>query len=279
MTKACLLKLKSGRRGPSFDAHSTRCRLAPEEQASVWRESLCSAGQQQQQQRRSPVMARQPKTVVAAAAADDGMQAAEAEPSVEAADPVKEEFEARYKLEEPLGAGSFGEVFNGWDRVMEQYVAIKEDVGTKRGSLAKEYERYKRLKNRLTEPLLLSLHPRGCARYAVPEVFGFYQTNSKSYLVMEKMGPSLEHLYQQCSRKFSLGTVCRIALQLLDRIEVVHAAGMLHRDIKPDNFVIGCPADTRVGTNFIRILDFGLSNDYKDDNGVHIAEKQGTVSV
>lgn len=55
---------------------------------------------------------------------------------------------------------------------------------------------------------------------------------------------------------------------------------MLHRDIKPDNFVIGCQEDAEVGKNFIRILDFGLSRDYVQSNGRnHIPETQGRELV
>ena len=95
---------------------------------------------------------------------------------------------------------------------------------------------------------------------------------------MEKLGPSLESLYMMCGRKFSLQTVCQIAIQMLDRIQTVHEIGMIHRDIKPDNFVIGCQYDPDVGKNFIRIIDFGLSRDYIQitPKGVrHIAETTG----
>lgn len=56
---------------------------------------------------------------------------------------------------------------------------------------------------------------------------------------------------------------------------------MIHRDIKPDNFVIGCQADAEVGRNFIRIIDFGLSRDYVQPNGRHIpeAKKQDLVGT
>ena len=76
---------------------------------------------------------------------------------------------------------------------------------------------------------------------------------------MELLGKSLEDIFQSLDKKFTLKTVCMVGIQMLDRLEFVHSKNIIHRDIKPDNFVLGLDNKSHI----IYILDFGLSKKFR----------------
>lgn len=151
-----------------------------------------------------------------------------------------------YRVGRKIGNGNFGELRLGKNLLNNESVAIKFEKSNSRTPLLYiEYKFYKRL-----------LPMRG-----LPEIYYFGQCGGKyNALVMELLGASLEDLFNLCSRKFTLKTVCMIALQLIERIEYVHSKQLIYRDIKPENFLIGRQSSNR--HNLIHIIDFGLAKDY-----------------
>ena len=96
-------------------------------------------------------------------------------------------------------------------------------------------------------------------------------------MLMDLLGSSLEDLFTEYGKKLSLKTVLQVGQQILDRIQFMHQKNILHRDIKPDNFMMGVGKNTHL----VYIVDFGLSKKFIDESNFcsntdkHIPYKQG----
>lgn len=166
-----------------------------------------------------------------------------------------------YRLIRQLGKGAFGEIYQAEHVPTKRQLAIKfEDVGAKSPQLYLEAKIY------------LYLHSDTNIIYeAFPQVMHFGMHNDKNFMVMEMLGASLEDLFTEAGRRFSLKTVLMLAQQFLSRIEFIHSKNIIHRDLKPDNFVIG--ADKNAFKVFL--IDFGLAKKFMNSKNEHIKYKDG----
>jgi len=162
----------------------------------------------------------------------------------------------QYRIGAKIGSGSFGEIYIGRKKDEDIEVAIKlEPVKTKTPQLMGEARILKLMQGIVGMP---KLHWQGLE-------------GEVNVMVMELLGPSMEDLFNYCGRKFSLKTVLMIADQIISRIESLHTKNFIHRDIKPDNFLVGI----RKKSNFVHLIDFGLAKKYKDPkSGQHIPYKE-----
>jgi len=162
-----------------------------------------------------------------------------------------------FRLGRKIGSGSFGDIYIGTNVQTNVEVAIKlESTRSQHPQLLYESKLYK-------------LFAGGCG---VPNVHWYGVEGDYNVMVIDLLGPSLEDLFNFCDRKFSLKTVMMLADQMLNRIEYVHAKNFIHRDIKPDNFLIGLGKKA----NQVHLIDFGLAKKYRDPKTQqHIPYREG----
>ncbi|KAG8370441.1 hypothetical protein BUALT_Bualt14G0117300 [Buddleja alternifolia] len=151
----------------------------------------------------------------------------------------------KFKLGRKIGSGSFGELYLGVNIQNGEEVAVKlESVKTKHPQLHYESKLYMLLQGGT----------------GVPHLKWYGVEGEYNAMVIDLLGPSLEDLFNYCNRKFTLKTVLMLADQLINRVEYMHSRGFLHRDIKPDNFLMGLGRKA----NQVYIIDYGLAKKYRD---------------
>ncbi|XP_068141632.1 casein kinase I [Drosophila tropicalis] len=162
-----------------------------------------------------------------------------------------------FRIVTKLGAGSFGDIFMAENKVTSQRVAMKLEIkNCPHPQLHSEYKLYRSLSS-----------ARG-----IPRIYQFGSLSRYNVMVMELLGASLEELFNVCSRRFSLKTVLMLSTQMIERVEHLHNAKYVHRDIKPDNFLMGKGGQSHV----VHIIDFGLTKKYFDEKtNTHISYKSG----
>merc|ERR1711881_253079 len=125
-------------------------------------------------------------------------------------------------------------------------VAIKlESAKSRHPQLAYEYKVYRIL----------------AGGVGIPTVRWFGKEGDYNVMVMEILGPSLEDLFNFCSRRFTMKTVLMLADQMIGRIEFLHNKNFIHRDIKPDNFLMGIGRHC----NKLFLIDYGLAKKFRDN--------------
>lgn len=169
-------------------------------------------------------------------------------------------FGGRFRVQALLGSGGFGDVYRGIQESTKLPVAIKLEKITSRASFLFH-------EARVMQEIQKQPHD-GPPPLALLKYFG--QEGNYRMLIMNLMGPSLEDIHEK-RRRFSLKTTLMLGIQMLHRLEFVHECGYVHRDLKPDNFLLGLGEHK----NRIFLIDFGLSSRYRASDGSHREMQEG----
>jgi serine/threonine protein kinase len=152
-----------------------------------------------------------------------------------------------------IGFGSFGDVYLAHDHE-SKYIAVKmEKISTKKSRLKQEFKMYKIIKQ--------SGFSKG-----LPEVYCYMQTDEYNIMTMELLGANLNTLMIKNNGSFDLSTVLKLGIDIIALLEKFHSAGFIHRDIKPNNFLVGQENNKHI----VHIMDLGLSKKYIQKNGSHM---------
>ncbi len=154
----------------------------------------------------------------------------------------------KYTLDHLLGEGGFGITFRATHHYLQQTVVIKTLNALNQGNL--EFTQVQQQFQDEGRRLALCSHPN------IVRVSDFFVEDGMPYLVMDYIpGHTLEEVVFP-DRPLSEATALHYIRQVAAALEVVHANGLLHRDVKPQNIML------RQGTQDVVLIDFGISREF-----------------
>ena len=161
----------------------------------------------------------------------------------------------RYQIMESIGEGQFGKVYRGRNKKTDATVAIKmESVESS----------VKLLKHETT--ILHYLYRKGCK--CIPIVYRYGIHLDHTFLVMSYYECTLDTFLSSYTSHSNYLSICnKIIVKCIELIRQIHEHHVVHRDIKPQNFML----DSDKG---LYLIDFGLSSIYVTEDGVHIPENK-----
>ncbi|WP_437284420.1 serine/threonine-protein kinase [Sorangium sp. So ce406] len=165
-------------------------------------------------------------------------------------------FQGRFLIDRLLGRGGMGEVWAAFDTTLERPVAIKSIHRALAGEAryADRFLREMKLVARVAHPSIVRLYDAGAT------------ADGRLFMVMERVfGVSLREMIAGGTR-LDVVRALHYAIQIADALSTAHAAGLVHRDVKPENILVSNGVHAR-------LLDFGVA---KDARGLGLT-RQGSV--
>lgn len=168
--------------------------------------------------------------------------------------------QGRYQIYQTLGEGGFGITYQGIDTQQNRTVAIKEywPERASRQGLSVEWSYLvppKEKREQIQRVIDEASNLRRCPHSNIVKVYDCFEENQTAYIVMDFVpGRSLAQIIRETG-KLSEDRAKRYFLQLANALKIVHAANLLHRDIKPNNVIIDAN-DQAI------LIDFGSAREF-----------------
>jgi len=153
----------------------------------------------------------------------------------------------KYIILDKIGSGSFGSIYKGQNIRTKECVAIKIECAKHDLKLLKNESKIYQYLN-------------GCE--GIPHVKWFGKDDNNYYMVINLLGSSLQDLMNK-NKQLNPILVFKLGIKILCILKTIHEKGLVHRDIKPDNFLFGLKQ-----VNQIYLIDFGFCKSYME-NGEH----------
>ena len=153
---------------------------------------------------------------------------------------INKKYFSKYKAIKKLGEGSFGKVYKA--EYNGEYYALK-------------FESQNEGQNLLESEATIMSYLKGPN---IPLIKSFGYSGEYNVLVMQLLGLSLEDIFNK-REKFSIKTTAMLGYQMINVLQFIHDKHIIHRDIKPDNYVMGLNDMNAV----LYLLDFGLAKKYR----------------
>ena len=153
----------------------------------------------------------------------------------------------RYKLLKRIGSGAFGLIFSAKNVTTDEVVAVKLEPTSQIDTLTHEAAVLQHLAGTPGIPTL--------RYYGIPD--------HNRYMVIDLFDKTLQGVSFHYKKAVPVHIVRMYAVQMMQIISAVHEKGFIHRDIKPDNFMVKSGSD-KSGSELLFLIDFGLARTYID---------------
>src|SRR5215472_3116810 len=167
----------------------------------------------------------------------------------------------RYQLQNPIGRGGMATIYRGLDRRMDRVVAIKvlREVYSTDPKFVTRFQREAKAASALQHPNIV-------------QVFDYGQTNGNYFIVMELVEGTDLRRYLRSRGILDIDRAVIIAHDVALGLGAAHRRGIVHRDVKPQNILVG-----RDGS--IKLTDFGIASVYKDINAERLTTTGMTLGT